>query len=919
MANKFTSESNSRILDNKLSVILAELNSKLKDSSISEKEELLISFNNTLSKFYKTLANPVLSTDPFRKGVVPNYTALNKKFYEIGQDLDILYKEINSLHGFVTQNYNTLNTLSSAVRAQVRKIASDVGDYKLYANDNLGGAIYFSDTYKNTDKIDYSDRLYKESKCFVDIFSGYASLPLDPAKTVKAQIDQINIGSASNGVAGNNQEIGALRRDRLDSLTDNSPDTWFEYEVVEKTPTNNSLLLELRFKFDEAIINNLELSTVNFASKKHPNITRLEISSDGVIYNSIMDEILTSTASAKNDSKIINLNPDPDSLSESRKYYFSPRKISYLKIVFEQSDTYLIRTPSGTSYRKAIGIRDINIGGQAYLSKGELASVSYVANSEVGKVALSIDAVDSLGLTKITNYISVNDGQSWQNIQDVAQVSSDSPEILNFNLDTTGSIATDSPVVALRHKVLLERDPQGFSSKGGKILVEDSKTEFLNISPSTQSIALKEKPIINSLNIFNISYGSVGGSDLFFIPRTDIIERDDLSFVYLPSSPFYKNSIETDQEIVIVKNEIWARVADISSAGATKSYEFDYLNNIIKFGDGTNGLKPDADISFGIKRERVLIDNNTPKLVETKYNTDEVLSSTKLYRLEAAQTKQGFILRKAGAVHSLGFTDINSIAVTADPGSVLQNEKPYINGAQELLIAGDYSIDKTNGILYTKTITPSVGDTTISITYNPRKYVTNISFLDGKIKLKDEDYISVRRQYSNNIVSATNVIDTGFECIEPRSFRFLTLNSFFSTEVPYKGDGSEFDLPKTPSELQGYYTVDYKNGIIYTYSAVTGNLNAEFNNTEYYAEYNIAVEIPREEYTVDLNNSLIVLSDRYVVKNFSNSLARFSSRTLFKASYKFAKEISQNPRELEPFFTPLLKEYRLAVLTKEKL
>jgi hypothetical protein len=139
------------------------------------------------------------------------------------------------------------------------------------------------------------------------------------------------------------------------------------------------------------------------------------------------------------------------------------------------------------------------------------------------------------------------------------------------------------------------------------------------------------------------------------------------------------------------------------------------------------------------------------------------------------------------------------------------------------------------------------------------------------------------------------------------------------TEVPFKGDGTEFNLSPSPVSLAGYYTVDYLSGTIYTYSPVSGLLYVDYNKSEYYAEYNIAVEIPKEEYAVDTEGSLIKFSDRYIVRTFSNSLVKSSSRTLFKTSYRFARELEQNPRELEPFFTPVLKDYRVAILTQKRI
>jgi hypothetical protein len=917
MGNKSTSVNASRLLDNKLSIILKELNESLKDAPIEEKELLLIKFNNVMDKFYKTLANPILRLDPVKPGVVPDYRQLNKYMLEIGQDLETIYSEINSIHSFMIENFNTLNSMGGSIRARIRKIASDVGDYKLYASDNLGGATYFCDTFKNMDKIDFADRLYREEKCFIDVMSGIATLPIDNGKTEARAVDNIFIGTASNGQLGNNQEIGALARNRLQAISDNNPDTWVEYESVEQEVTSEPLLLELRFKLDEdSIVNTLDISTTAFATKRHPRITKIEVSQDGRAFTSVMDEVVGKVKGQNQD--FISLNPTAENISGSNKVYFKPRKIRYINIVFQQSDTYIIRTPSGTAFRKAIGIRDINIIGQAYKPKGELVSIDYSAPDEIKKVALEITSDEIPNLTDVKSFISNNDGQDWYEIQPLAELASGAPEIINFNTGIEGEISTNIPVSTIRYKGFLERSGESFGAKTGVITQQIDTAEFASIAPGTQELAIENQPIPGTTKIFNVSYGSVGTEEFYFIPRTQIVERDGQNFVFLPTSPFAKNSIAEDQEIVRVKDQTWRRVADLSAASAEKVYEFDYVNNIIKFGDDTNGLNPAFDIEFGLERERVLISNDLPRVAQTTFSTDGIKEGTKIYRLEAPENVAGRVLRKAGKIHNLGQLDIQSISVTTDTTNVLASEQVYVNGVTELSSSGEYSIDYVNGILYTYDETPDSSDVVIDFTYKPRVEVVDFSFRDGLIQIPDSDYVSQKVSETASL-SGTNVIRLTQSYIEPRSIRFLTLGSNFKKEVPFIGDGSEFNLNLTPAQLQGYYTVDYKNGIIYTYDSVSGSLSLEYNRTEYYAEYNIAVEVPRDDYQVDPDSSAITFSDRYIVKTFSNSISTALTRTLFRIEYSFAEEIQQNPKELEPFFTPILEDYKLSIITRELL
>src|SRR5690606_28610075 len=244
------------------------------------------------------------------------------------------------------------------------------------------------------------------------------------------------------------------------------------------------------------------------------------------------------------------------------------------------------------------------------------------------------------------------------------------------------------------------------------------------------------------------------------------------------------------------------------------------------------------------------------------------------------------------------------------------SENNYVNGVDELSVSGDYSIDYVNGIIYTFDESPDDQDIVIDIAHQPRIYVTDISFSNGYVQIPDKDYVSEKISSTLNVTN-TNVIRTNVDCIEPRSIRFLSQASIFKKEVPFKGDGTEFDINLSSAQLNGYYTVDYKKGIIYTYSQVNGSISLELNKTEYYAEYNIAVEAPKDDYQVDLDKSTITFGDRYIVKAFANSLSTAVTRTLFRVEYSYAEEIQQNPKELEPFFTPIINSYRLAVITRD--
>ncbi len=919
MSNKVASVNSSKLLDNKLAVILENLNENLKDQSLVEREAILAQFNEVINKFYRTLNNPLFQAEEFREGTFPNYQKLNANFQEVEQDLNIVYKEINSLEKFIVNNFNSLNTQASALRGRLRKVSSDLGDFRLHALDNLGGATYYTDSFQNTEKIDYNSKLYDESANSININSGLVSLPVESGKVKTYTVTETTVGSGSNGISGNNQELNGLLRGELKSITDSNADTWFEYEMVTKEQSTIPLIFEAKFRLDkDSIVNTINLSSMAFAVRNYPRITRLEVSLDGKEYTDILDQIPSSVVFEETDDKVILLNPASGKFSGNTVIKFPPVKTRYINLVFQQDDSYIIKTSSGIKYRKAVGIRDIEIMGEVYEAIGETVSVAFNAEDEIKKVSLISNAQTDDGLTNIKHYISADEGQNWNEIQSVEQIDRDTTEILNFNLEGVDSISTDSPVSSIRHKALLERLAVGFSVRGGVERRREEASEFRTIVAGTQEIVLNERPIASTVNVKNTSFGSVGEGSFHLVNSSDIILRDDFTFVYLPREPFAQNSILEDQEIVHINNELWARTADLSvAAGEAKVYEFDYLNNIIKFGDDVTGKKPDGDIFLGLSREQTQISHDSPRRLQTAFDTDGVKDTTSLYRLEPNQTKTGHVLPKAATISRLNLTDIQGITVTADTAGALASEQIFVNGSTELTATGHYSIDYVSGTIYSYTETAEDSDTVIDITYRPRVDVA-FSLVNGQIEIAEEDYIT-RVESDTLVLAATNVIRLTNEFVEPRSLRFLSLGGDFNTEVPFIGDGSEFDLELTPAELAGHYTVDYKRGIIYTYAAVTGTLVVEYNRTCYYAEYNIAVEVPGDDFTVNEEDNTITFTNKYIIKTFSSSLNRNVLRSLFKVDYSFVSELEQNPRELEKYHTPLLKDYALVVLTKGQL
>lgn len=121
----------------------------------------------------------------------------------------------------------------------------------------------------------------------------------------------------------------------------------------------------------------------------------------------------------------------------------------------------------------------------------------------------------------------------------------------------------------------------------------------------------------------------------------------------------------------------------------------------------------------------------------------------------------------------------------------------------------------------------------------------------------------------------------------------------------------------------GAYCVDYNNGIIYTQRTIpTTGITVSYDYSDYYINYNIARKINQEDWSIDLPSRTISLKDkeiqlksRFSQANNLNAL----SQSVYQVSYKYIGSVRESIETLVNYFSPVLKDYNLQVITKEFL
>lgn len=122
------------------------------------------------------------------------------------------------------------------------------------------------------------------------------------------------------------------------------------------------------------------------------------------------------------------------------------------------------------------------------------------------------------------------------------------------------------------------------------------------------------------------------------------------------------------------------------------------------------------------------------------------------------------------------------------------------------------------------------------------------------------------------------------------------------------------------TSLSGRYSVNYQTGEVYTYTTTAGG-TATYQYSDYRIRYPLARVIPEEDYEVDILNSKVTIKDREILQaqRIPQVTSLGTRDRFYQVSYQFMSSSRENVKEIEPFFSPILKDMSLKVITKSRL
>lgn len=950
------------LFKNKLAVALEDLKEKYTKGELQTVEELSNEFSKAIRKFYRDPHTPFFEPVHAVFGTPPSYEDHNDNFGDINRDLTVGFNQLEALEDLLIKNFNFAVSERDKINKLVKKIGSLVGDYVLYSDDPIGNALYVKDSFNDTSKTDLGSNLLTEKQCEILQSEGIVSLPVVRTGAPQSRVPNIKINDSSNGSAGNYQEIGAASHDDIDAILDANPDTWFEYEnvVSEITGDTQALRLDLTLYFDApTIINFIRLNPNNFGTQNPVKILTIDTSYRGNIWTSIKDDIPIADFLGEDEENVFTLASSTSKFAGQGLYTFTPRKVKYVHIVLEQNTPYQIQTSSGYAWRYAIGIRDIHLQALEYEEKGDFISLPFNFAQEVQKVSIlaSENPVEVSELADVAHQVSPDDGATWYDIQPQERSGLEVPEILNFNNAAIDAIQTDSPVFALRHRMLLERFPNAFKAGASTLRQEiRSGNDLLGIPTfSPLELELTRSPVAGTVTLMNPLWGmrsfATGTDDVVsgkvaaakhVIGRSTGVNGMRFALPDVVSEYLIDGSLDIDDIVVWVDDETgWSRVGDWSNGSVdtdTKHYTLS-RDGILQFGNGdftsALGRIPAAGSYIGFTLREEQLQFNSSFTCELLFPTDGDQENVKIWRIDQVKEDNTVDLKPGATVHRLPHQNIDDGTLGDDvaisPDTNFDDYKTYIDGSQELVNDGDYSIDYENGIIYSYTPVANTGTVTVTYDYQPKVRIgnTNWEFVHGadrtyrKIKISPDVFSDIPYT-GQSITASVRVVDFGVTNITPKSMVFSTPSSLFDSgadpyEVAYVDGVTEFKKEDTEIDFSGYYSIDYKNGIMYVSpDDTTGGTpgTVDFRAMNFQAEYNIARIVDGNEFTVNTETKLVSVSHREAMRVWGKTAIERKQDVLLKAVYDYVYSSRESIEELEPYFSPIVRDVVLKVIPK---
>ena len=727
--NKYLDES-SKVLKQKVSLVLGELVKSFRTGDVRTEEELSKTFGELMTA-YREISNRVRFKEAPKvsAGTYADYKEWNKILSRIRQDLILLYIHLQALDKLAVSSFNRQVSELDDLLGRLRRTDGKLADYKIYLGD-IGFAL--GDNFSTTENIDIESELLGATEAEVNTSGAFVSLPIVSSTVInvkKIKLDE----NTTNGVLGNNEDTNNQygAQSNLGNIGDQNADTWVEFEKTYYTdetsdPLTVRLILELE---SERIINQIFIDPVNFGTLEGVVIEDIKVSTDGTSWTTIRGDAPLADYLDESEDTFYTVSPESANYKGVFTYPFLPRRAKYVSCTLVQKYPVGIETSSGVKNRLAIGVKSIDVYSVQYEDSGEIVSSSLSLNAPLWKLGLLsayIPTTNEIG--EVAFSVTVDDGNTWNDIYPLESSVSEE-EIVTYD--------TGNGYQNLRYRISLSRNSEKFEelsslfegAGSNPVAFELSKVS-LDSSPAT--ITPSKTLASDVVYIFESPVGSRGDDDFakgrFVIARgTGGPLRVKLPFDIFPKSSNLKSDVS-----VYVAGKAWTRVnaeSTLDAAGAgSQSFYIDNSGYVI-FGDGDirtntgNSASPRAGafITAGLTPETLafsVVDGGYTALLALPSDGDK-----KSCKLELTTPPASSITE----ILPVGEDEISLKQAPIDSSTVQIEERNFLGALAatsyvtleadlaDVSSTGDYHIDYEKGILTSSK--PAAEDRVTTITY----------------------------------------------------------------------------------------------------------------------------------------------------------------------------------------------------------
>jgi hypothetical protein len=916
-----------------------------------------------------------------KAGQIPDLFAYKMALSQLEIDLNLLYSQAGTLGGFVVDNFNEVQALVQEIQAKVARVKSLLADYRIYSLRPQKGFFYFGDTFNDLAKVDPNKGLLTKDMCSFDAEAGITTLPLEQENV--REIKQVVINVESNGVAGNNNEYGVPRHNNIRDLFDGNPDTWYEYERVGEFTPPLVLSLTLVLGKAEVVNNIRIVSvnfgtktwpTLRILDTSEDGKDFISVDQDLplVDWGTETEEDLFVLGPGTKLSGTSSFFFTPRKAKYIRMIIEQPS--SYI------IDTVNATKERWAIGLKEVQVRGLSFKDSGefiskdFVSSSAIMKVAIATNQTPGEGS-TIGAV--------THSFSLDTGQSWNDLAPMQFSRSDLQEIVNTeDLVSAGesgsnvikyrcgmsrltegfanaglgaqeedfsemlSFPENPPYLFSLKNVPVSGSLQLINPLGGECAEEPTTPYFVGLVPT-----LEEEQIVMGLPFDNLD-------DLTIRVKVGLTEWSRARTLA------YEGSIGKECFMIDQK----ARTLNFGDGSITSQPKpgqpvylwFDRERLLLEPGNpiATKLRFP----STGIKSKVNIYREGPKELVQQEVLRKGLsriqLSHTFLYFPDPAEGEEPdpdyfhlYYLKEDGTVEEL----------PVDEGP-FRKYLEYIDGVQEFygyarseeeagigyaVEDGCYSIDKRLGLIcvaYNEEDPTNLDafplltrSTYIDYQFHRRTYIPEDKWnfasssvqeieIDPSVLGVETGVLAADTLENGSLVwwiNAVTTTDIVVKAIIPKSIVFsdqdgLPVSDW--TEVPFIDGQAEFEVLDTKTFT---FSVDYAQGKLYSpetpfKTSGSAYYQIQFQFTNYFAEYSIGLPLREDTHWSLEGEKEVRLSDAYALE-LSTAVKTADNKRGIRAIYRYAVDFRNALKELEPYYSPVLQEYRLIAVSEEGL